>query len=199
MTSIHAHIAFLPYFPFNYLLNPVIDELDLDALRPLGNNHIPYVFPLALDHLEPPDLRRRPAAVLALDIRDDVLLAVGAALLLVPLQEPCLQILVVDVLDVQPPRLPLDRPKEPVAVVAEEVVEAALLRGALDAARADLVDLDVRDGAARGLSGRGGRRVEVLDVERERAGRDRLAGQPADALEGEDWVKVAGLGFVLYF
>lgn len=83
-------------------------------------------------------------------------------------------------------------------MLAEDVVQAAFLRRALDAACADLLDLDVRDGAAAGFGGRRGRRVEVLDVEGECGRADGFAGQPADSLEGEHRVKGAGLRLVLW-
>lgn len=128
------------------LLHPVIDKLDLGPLTPIGNHHVTDVLAHTVHQLETPDLRGRPAPVEALDIGNDVLLAVGTPLLLVGLDEPSLEVLVLDIVDVEVARLALDVTKEPVAVLAKGVVQAALLRGALDSGRADLLDLDVGDG-----------------------------------------------------
>lgn len=90
-------------------------------------------------------------------------------------------------------------PKQPVLVVAEDVVEAPLFRSALHAAGAGLVDLDVDDGGRGGVGvgGRRGRSGELLDVEGQGDGGDEFAGEVAHVLELEAGVDVGGEGLVL--
>lgn len=159
----------------------VIDEPHLDPLVPLGDDNVARVPPLPVDFLEPPDLGGRPAAVEALDVADDEL-----GLRRLP---PLLEVLVGDlVLGGDPPGPALDVAEQPVAVLAEGVVEGAVLGGALDAARRRLLDVHVRQP---GL-------VDVLlDVQRHRRQADGLARQPAHALQRQGWVGRVGQGLVL--
>lgn len=149
---------------------------------------MPAIPPLALDRLEPPDLRRRPTRIVALHMAHHMALAVWALLLLLPLQPPLLQELVGDVLRGDEPALALDVAEHPVLVVAPLQVQAALLRRPLEPARGHLVDVDVHlalgVGVLRHVQGHGG-------------GADGLAREPADALQRERRVDRVGVGFVL--
>lgn len=159
----------------------VVHKSHLDPLAPLGNDNVARVPPLAVDDLEPPDLAGRPAVVEALDVAHDEL---GLAVLPALLEE-----LVGDLgLGGDPPRAALDAAEQPVAVLAEGVVEGAVLGGALDAARRRLLDVHVRHP---GL-------VDVLlDVQRHRRQADGLARQPAHALQRQGRVGRVGEGLVL--
>lgn len=148
----------------------------------LRNNRVPHIPPLALHNLETPDLGSRPAVIDRLDPRRDPL---GAAVLPALGQER--------VAHLQRARLPLGAAlhfaEEPVAVLAVLVVEGAVLGRALDAARRRLLDVDVRQA----------RVVRVLlGVEADGGEADGLAREPADALEREAGVDVAGERFVLW-
>ena len=107
-----------------------------------------------------------------------------------------LQELVVELGDTGPGAAALDAAKQPVRVRAELVVEAAVLLGALDAAGDDLRDVDVDDVVGGGVWGLGRGRV-LGHVEGDGGGGEGLAGEPADALEGEDGLNGVGEGLVL--
>lgn len=145
---------------------------------------MPDVSPLSLHFLEPPDLGGRPAAVQVLDVAQHVLLAFGTSLL-VGVERPTLgEELVVDFVQRDPLGLAAHVAKDPVRVGAELAVEAALLPRALEAARGNLLNVNVRHGL-RGRVGRQGRRDKLLDLERDRRQGNRLPEEERDALEGE--------------
>lgn len=180
------------------LLKVVIVKLQLNPLTPLGNHHISRIPPLAIAALlETPDLSGGPPGIVALDIAEEVSLAVGSALFGVGLDPARLEEVVGDLGGGDPLGLALDVAEEPVGVVAEGVVEAALLGRALHAAGAGLLDLDVGELGGRGLGRGGGRGGELLDFEGHGCEADHLAGHPADALEGEAGLDGGGKGFVL--
>lgn len=97
---------------------------------------MPYVTPLTIDHLEPPNLIRRPAVANALRIRLHML---PVHIVIPRLQE----IVVVDVRQLDPSALAFYFAEDVVFVVAPGVVEGAQLFRAADAAGGDLGDVDV--------------------------------------------------------
>lgn len=103
---------------------------------PFPHDDMPYVMPLTVDHLEPPNLIRRPPVPNALRIRLHVL----PFHVVVPrLQE----FVVVDVGQLDPSALGFYFAEDLVFVVAPGVVEGAQLFRAADAAGGDLGDVDV--------------------------------------------------------
>lgn len=122
----------------------VVDHPDLGPLRPLGDNNVARMSPLPIHNLEPPNLRGRPASVQALDKAVDQLgsLAVGP----IALQKGIVALNLV--LGRDPLVAALYFAKEPVAVLAPVVVQAALLVRALEPARCRLRNVNVRDAGA---------------------------------------------------
>lgn len=196
----------------HHLLDKVVDEAELGALGALFNHHVATVPPLAPDVLEAPDLRRRPAVAHADDVVEDDGVVVAVAR-----REPARpEVLVADVGEPRPARPALDGAKEPVAVGARVVVEAAQLLRRRQARRR-LPYVNVRKGAvARGARGlRGlllgralvllgralvllGRPLVLLDREADGGEADGLARQIADALDGEPRVGRVGQLLVLF-
>ncbi|RBQ85098.1 hypothetical protein VDGD_20853 [Verticillium dahliae] len=163
------------------LTEVVVDETELNLLVVLGNDNVAGIAPLPIDLLEAPDLGGRPAVVDVFDMAVDVALALGAGALGVALEPALLQELVLNLGRGPPVALAAAAAKEPVRMLAELEVEAAVLRGALDAARGGLVNVDVGDrvrGGGRGL----GCSLVLLDVEGESRQANGLADHPADTL-----------------
>lgn len=164
----------------------IIDKPQLDPLSPLGQDRVPGVPPLPVDDPEPPDLDDLPPAVEALDVALDPLCL---AVLPAAREEAVLAVAPEALTGADPAGPALDVPEQPVRVLAERVVERAVLRGALDPARRRLLDVDVRHPLL----------VHVLlGVQRHRGQAYGLAREPAYALEGEGRVGRVGEGFVLF-
>lgn len=180
------------------LRHEIIHQPDLHSLALLHDYHVPRIPPLATNGLESPNLRRRPAG-LGLDPIDHVQGAFGARLLLRALQPVLGQGLVAAelLLDLCAQglgrgveRARLNLAEQPVRVLAERVVDRAVLGGALDAARGRLLNVDVRLAVAR---------VDVLlDVQRYGREADGFADEEADALQGQAGLGRVGEGLVLF-
>lgn len=82
-------------------------------------------------------------------------------------------------------------------MLAPGVVDAAALVGRAEP-RGRLLDINVREDLG-GCVGRLGRRLVLVDVEGDAGQADALAGEVADALEGEEGVCAAGEGLVLCY
>lgn len=162
----------------------VIDQAHLDPLVALGKNDVATMPSRAIHNLEPPDLRRDPATVQALNITHDELL-----LIILP---ALLEVGVADVaLGRHPSRAALDVAEQPVAVLAEDVVEAAVLGRALEPAGCRLVDVHECD-LFLGLVGGVGKVFVFADGEVDCCEADGFAREPADALQGQGRVGAVG-------
>lgn len=133
---------------------------------------MPYITPLTINYLEPPNLIRRPAVPNALRIRLHML----PFHIVVPRLQ---KLVVVDVGQLDPSAFGFYFAEDLVFVVAPGVVEGAQLFGAADAAGGDLGDVDV--GVVLGGV------VDVLgDCEGDGGVRDGFAEEPGYALLGWD-------------
>lgn len=167
----------------------VVDESDLSPLRSLGHNNMSAVSALAIHNLESPDLLSNPALLL-------ILSNVGDEALTLTLDLPALlEELVGDLVQRDPAAAARDGTKQPVGVVAREVVEAAVLLRARQARRG-LLDVDVRDDVGGGV-GRLGRALVLLDLDGDGGQADALADEVADALQGEHRLRGVGERLVL--
>jgi len=110
------------------------------------------------------------------------------SILSIVLQEALVQEVIVDILDLDPPRLPIQLAEDMVAVGTLDPVQGAQLRSALEPARGRLVNVNVHDAGFVGV---------LLDVKVDGRQPDGFARQPADALEREHGVWIVGEGFVL--
>lgn len=166
----------------------LVDQSDLDLLVALLDRDASGVAALAIDLRESPDLGGGPPSV-GDNVALDVSLAGRAALLLLALQPALLQEGGLNGIGGDPARLALHLAEDVVLVLALLPVQRAQLRRALQPARRRLLDVDVHHaGLVRVL----------LDLQVEGGQADGSAGQPADALEREDWVGVVGEGLVLW-
>jgi len=171
------------------LWEPVIDHLDLLSLAVLLHDNLADISPLAVDHLEPPDLHGSPAA-LGIDVLDRVVQvesAVGARGLVGPrepplrdpgavlLDDPGLDVLLGDELGEG-----LAVAKQPVRVLADLAVQGPVLLGRAELGRR-LHRVDVHH-VLRGRAGRAGRRLVLLDVYVDCGQADGLADEEAYAL-----------------
>lgn len=168
--------------------SPVVDQTELGALVALLDQDIAAVVSLSLDGLEAPDLVCRPAVVVVLDIGADVL-AVDLGL------PPFLEVLVLALLEGNPLGLAADIAKQPVAVLAVDVIGAAVLLGGGQAAGA-LDNVNVGDHVG-GLVGRVRRALVLRYVERDGGHEDALAHKVADALEDKARLRRIGQRMVL--
>lgn len=144
---------------------------------------------LTINNLESPDLLSNPALLLVLSNVGDEALALALDL------PALLEELVSDLVQADPAAAARHGTKQPVGVVAREVVEAAVLLRARQARRG-LLDVDVRDDVGGGV-GRLGRALVLLDLEGDGGQADALADQVADALQGENRLRGVGERLVL--
>lgn len=135
--------------------------------------------PLAIDSLETPNLGRRPAIALALYMTQDEVLLSWCSL-----RDPVLlQKSIIHFIEANPAGLALDGTKEPIRVLAENVVEAAQLGGGGETG-SGLLNVDVDDVIGAGGRGLGGAGV-LVDSYGDFGETDALADEEADALESE--------------
>lgn len=165
----------------------LVDQSCLDDIVALLDHDASGIAALAIDIRETPDHVSSPAG-LSDDVALDVRLASWTALLLLALEPALLQVGLLDVVEGDEARLARELAEDVVLVLVLLPVQRAQLGRALQPAGRRLLDVDVHQpGVVRVL----------LDVQIDRGQADGRPGHPAHALQGEDWVRVIGEGFVL--
>jgi len=173
-----------------FLPLPIIHKPHLDNLLSLRNNNTSHMFPLPINLRKSPNLFPRPPILLVIHKTLHEELAIRSRPFLLSRKPILLTELVFHgVYPGNPPTLPLEVPEEVIRVRTHGPVELAELRRAFDAAGGGLDDVDVHEGGL-GLG-------VLLDMEGEGREADCFAGEPPDALEGENGLGAVGEGFVL--